>query len=295
MQRIKYQLAHFKRLLPHLKQKQSQAKDTNYTMNILKTTNCIKKVEQVMRELELLQSLIKEEKNKIIYKLSRTPNVNAIQIKHIQQNINTILQQQATAAANDRSDFATGGEHYFDKIDNNGGIFYQKPNFQGFGIPLTFGMYDFPDVGGIGNNQLGSFKLPDNTTLKLYEHPNKKGPTIVYKGPARVGLLPSRWANRISGIELIPAPIAVDVECYSGMYFQGDQTLLKPGFYDYPDVGGVGNKQLASLRVPPQMSVTLYARPNKQGTKVTYVGPFVLQQMGPQWTNNVSGIEIALS
>ncbi len=172
------------------------------------------------------------------------------------------------------------------------GLFYTQPNFQGNPIYLEFGMHDYPNVGGFGNNKLASFKIPENTTLKLYDRPKQKGATLVYNGPARVATLPSRYINRISGIELIQSPSPFDAKCYTGMSFQGNTILLKPGFYDYPSIGGVGNKQLASFKIPQELIITLYSRPNKQGQKVTFIGPYEMDKMGVEWTNNVSGIEV---
>lgn len=290
LQRIKFQLAHLQRLEPLIRQKQINSKDKNYTIDINKSTLWLRKIDQVKKELLNLQSLIKEERNKIIFKLSKV--LSEIDMKNAQQNINVTLHNQATSAANNRYDFASGGDHYFDKLDRNLGMFYTKTNFQGEPIYLGFGMYDFPDVGGIGNNQLASFKIPENTSLKLYEHPKKKGASIVYKGPARVGFLPSRFAHRISGIELIPSESPFKANLFTGMYFQGNNIELGPGFYDYPSVGGVGIGQLASFKVPKELMITLYSRPNKDGQKVTYIGPFDMSRMGVEWTNNVLGIEI---
>jgi hypothetical protein len=290
LQRIKFQLAHLQRLEPAVRQKQIYAKDKNNTIDINKSTLWLRKIDQVKRELMLLQSLIKEERNKIIFKLSQMLTEN--DMKTIQQNINVTLHNQATSAANNRYDFAAGGDHYFDKLDRNLGIFYTKSNFQGTPIYLGYGMYDFPDVGGVGNNQLSSFKIPDNTVLKLYQHPKKKGPALVYKGPARVAFIPSRYAHRISGIELVPGESQFKANLYSGMYFQGNNIELGPGFYDYPNVGGVGIGQLASFKVPKELMITLYSRPNKDGQKVTYIGPFDMSKLGVEWTNNVLGIEI---
>ena len=290
LQRIKFQLAHFQRLEPLVRQKQIYSKEKNQTIDINKTTLWLRKIDQVKNELTLLQSLIKEERNKIIFQLSKIVSEN--DMKNIQQNINVTLHKQATSAANNRYDFASGGDHYFDKIDRNMGTFYTKSNFQGTPIYLGFGMYDFPDVGGIGNNQLASFKIPANTMLKLYEHPKKKGPVITYNGPARVGFLPSRYAHRISGVELLPGESPYKANMFSGMYYQGNMTELGPGFYDYPNVGGVGIGQLASFKIPKELMITLYSRPNKGGQKVTYIGPFDMSRMGVEWTNKVLGIEI---
>jgi len=293
LQRIKFQIAHLQRLEPTIRQKQIHAKELNYTINIVKTTKWLEKIKCVLNTLKHSQSLIKEERNEIIYKLSNKPfNLSSEKIKEIQGELNVILKKEALSAAKDRSDFAAGGDHYFSKIPKNAGVFYTQSNFQGKGIRLPYGFYDYPKVGGIENNKLASFKIPANSTLKLYEHPKKGGVELVYYGPSRVAFLPDRWTNRISGIELIDAPPPYDGKFYSGMNYQGNETLLKPGFYDYPNLGGIGNKQVASFKIPKELMITLYSRPNKEGQKVTYIGPYNMENMGVSWTNNVMGIEI---
>jgi hypothetical protein len=60
LQRIKYQLLHFKRLEPLIRQKQIQAKDVSHMININKTTLWLNKITQVVKELQLVEYLLKE-------------------------------------------------------------------------------------------------------------------------------------------------------------------------------------------------------------------------------------------
>jgi hypothetical protein len=82
------------------------------------------------------------------------------------------------------------------------------------------------------------------------------------------------------------------VELHDGADFQGHNVELKPGVYDYPAVGGIGNRKLSSFKVPKELMMIIYSRPGKQGEKLTYIGPIEVRHMGAGWNNKVSCIEV---
>lgn len=300
LQRILFQMTHLRRLEPLLRRKQVQSKEVSHTININKTTMHLEKTANLLNQLDLMNSLLTEERGRVIELLrneyiARGMNGHTIEQKmaETQKKIKMILEKRASGSTNNRRDFSVGGDNYIKPIPADKGVFYTQTNFQGPSIELSFGMYDFPDVGGIGNNKLASFKIPENTTLNLYEYPKKRGVKVVYNGPARVALLPARWANRISGIEFISAPPPYDAKVYSGPEYQGNVASLKPGFYDYPNFGGT-LPNLGSFTIPKELILTLYSRPNKGGQKVTYIGPFEMSKLDSGWNNNVKSLEIQM-
>lgn len=79
---------------------------------------------------------------------------------------------------------------------------------------------------------------------------------------------------------------------YQQRDFQGDGFQFKPGFYDYPHTGGLGNNKLQSLKVGKNVTVILYERAKRKGQVLVYHGPRRIPRMPVLWENRVSGIEI---
>lgn len=290
LQRIYLQKSHLERLIPLLRKKQIQAKETSHIMNIHKTTHWLDRINRVMTQLKLMHTLLKEERERL-WQDMKARGATDERIKELHEKIKNWLIQRSLGKT---SGATIGGDHYFDKLARGVGLFYTQSQFQGEAVELGYGFFDYPNVGGVGNNKLQSFKIPKNTELHLYEHPERKGNHLFYQGPARVAIIPSRWNKRISGIELRAAPPPYSADLYDGPEFQGHHEALKPGFYDYPNVGGIGNRRMASFRLPNELMMTIYTRPNKQGQKMTYIGPIEMRHMGPGWLRNVSGVEIQL-
>jgi hypothetical protein len=266
--RIEYQIAQLDRLLPLVRQKQVYAKDNSHTIDIHKTTNKISQIEKMTSQLRLMHDLISEE-------------IQAIQKTHPHIKIPTVPSERLTT-------------HYFGNLPLNVGMFYSQNDFQGSPVELGYGMYDYPLVGGVGNNALRSFKIPKNSILYLYTRPKKQGIRLKYSGPMRVNKLPEMYSRQISCIELINSTPSYEAMCYTGPTFQGREIALKVGVHDFPSVGGLGNHGLASFRIPERMIMTIYSRPGKQGDKLTYIGPIEVPTLPMGWIKNVSGIEVQL-
>jgi hypothetical protein len=269
LRRIEYQQSHLKRLLPFVRKKQVHSKDTSHTVEIVNSTNKIAQIEKTIFQLELLHKLVNEEIDAMASKLPSGTKIPTVAGHKLEQ-------------------------HYFNNIPLGVGSFYTEPDFQGKRVELGHGFFDFPRVGGVENNALRSFKVPRNTVLYLYTKPRRQGVRLKYTGPMRVRKLPSRYRRQISGIELKEVIPPYAATCYSGPVYQGDIVSLKIGFYDYPQVGGIGNRKLASFKLPDELLMTVYSRPGKTGDKLTYIGPINLAHLPGKWTNKVSGIEIQL-
>ena len=280
-QRIKYQMAHLDRLEPILRQKQIQSKEKNRSIEINKLTLYMDRVQHVRKRLRLMTDRISEEREELLELLSKklTPN----QLQKLLQQSDDFLKEAGK-----------NSQHFFHKMAQGVGLFYTEQNFQGEEHELAYGFHNFPEVGGVGNNKLASFKIPKNTRLVLYEHPDRQGTSITYIGPKRIQLLPSRYRNRISGIDLIADKPPYEAHCYTNKFYQGNLVKLKIGFYDYPLLGGVGPKGLRSFKLPSELIMTVYSRPEKRGEKITYIGPYELPFFNPDWDKNVSGIELQL-
>lgn len=265
--RIQYQMAHLKRLLPYLRQKQIHSKDVSHMIDINLTTLKIQEIQKKLEQLELLQNLLDEE------------------------IIKTLKPGENLPSGPPQNELY---EHYFNDLTPGIGMFYNQDLFKGNKKELKYGFYDSPQVGGIGNGNLRSFKIPQNTVLYLYTRANRGGIRLKYSGPTRISQLPITYQRSIAGIELVESIPPYDAICYTGKSYQGNIIPLRVGFYDYPSLGGVGMKRLASFRLPAELFMTLYSRPNKQGNSITYKGPIELPFLPIEWVNNVSGIEIQL-
>jgi hypothetical protein len=249
---------------PLLRQKQLHAKNISHIIDVNLTTIQLERIDKTLDKLQLLHRLIREE----IDALAKRSGI----------------QVSKKPIKND----------YFAPIANDVVIFYDQDQFMGNVVRLTYGFYDYPNVGGIGNHAVGSFKIPDNVIVHLYTLPKKTGTRLKYIGPTRVARLPAEYRHRISGVEIVKDKPAIAALCYTGQLFQGTSVALPPGFYDYPDVGGIGTKRLASFRLPPQLMMTIYTRPNREGDKVTYKGPMDLTYFPPGLAGNISGMEIQM-
>lgn len=269
IQRIDYQLAHLDRLLPVTRQRQVRAKDTSHIMDIHKTTDMIDQIEKTRNQLRLTKDRINEEIGRWEGKLPNTQKVPDVPENRMYS-------------------------HFFSKTAFGVGLFYTEESFGGQAINLTEGFYDYPEVGGVGNNNLRSFKIPKDMIIFLYTKPQKQGIRLKYTGPARITALPARFSRQISGIELVRSAPPYECVCFDGPAFQGAVVPLRSGFYDFPQVGGIGNRKLSSFKIPRELMVTLFSRPNKSGNKITYIGPVEIANLPVGWTNQVSGIEIQI-
>lgn len=173
---------------------------------------------------------------------------------------------------------------------------FTQPHFQNGGsggYVMKKGFYDYPEVGGLGNNKLQSLKIGEKVKVILYERPKRGGRTLTYIGPRRVTQLPTLWTSAVSGIEVLDSAGPL-IELWDAPFYQGASVRLPSGFYDYPDVGGIKAGKLASMSIPDGMNVTIYSRPKKTGEKITFIGPQKVPFLPADWTTKVFGIELGL-
>lgn len=174
---------------------------------------------------------------------------------------------------------------------------FRRPHFQADagdgagGYVMKTGFYDYPEVGGIGNNKLQSLKIGAKVKVVLYERPKRGGKSLTYIGPRRVTQLPTMWTSAVSGIEIIEYASAT-VQVWDAPFYQGADVKLPIGFYDYPNVGGIKAGKTASMSIPDKLNVTIYSRQNKGGEKITFIGPQKVPFLPADWNAKVFGIEI---
>jgi hypothetical protein len=168
---------------------------------------------------------------------------------------------------------------------------YTKDSFEGDGYQMKIGFYDYPNVGGVGNNQLKSLKIGKNVSVILYENAYRKGRVLVYHGPKRIPHLPPLWTNAVSGIEVVKK-LTIQCQLYDAPFYQGGTVMLTIGFYDYPTVGGIGSAKLNSMIIPQGLSIKLFSRPNREGETIEFLGPQKLSFLPSGWNKKVLGVEI---
>ena len=194
-----------------------------------------------------------------------------------------------TVLANELKTMETRVRQYHEQPSADRITAYREPHFGGDGFTMSKGFYNYPGVGGLGNNRLKSLKVGANVKVRLWEHAGRRGKMIEYVGPRRIVLLPTMWDNAVSGIEVLDKePPTIDA--YDAPFFQGGHIRLPVGMHDYPDVGGLHVNRLASLRIPEGLNVTLFERPNRQGERVKFIGPQKLAFLPADWNNKVKGI-----
>jgi hypothetical protein len=87
-------------------------------------------------------------------------------------------------------------------------------------------------------------------------------------------------------------PLDDAIEAFREPHFRGDGYIMKKGFYPFPNVGGIGNNRLKSLKVGKGVQVRLYERANRKGKVLTYVGPRRVGLLPTMWDRAVSAIEV---
>lgn len=80
---------------------------------------------------------------------------------------------------------------------------FDAPFFQGSNIRVGPGFYDYPSVGGIGQQKLKSIIIPKGLLVRLFSQSERKGETIDFLGPQRLSFLPSGWSNKVFGVEVL--------------------------------------------------------------------------------------------
>lgn len=87
-------------------------------------------------------------------------------------------------------------------------------------------------------------------------------------------------------------PADDQIFAFQSINFEGDAFKMKTGFYNYPDVGGIKNQKLKSLKIGKDVTVILYNKPNRQGRVLVYHGPKRVHTLPILWETGVNGIEV---
>jgi hypothetical protein len=115
--------------------------------------------------------------------------------------------------------------------------------------------------------------------------------------PKEYGYFETVVANRVKLMETQvrqyhKQPADDAIEAFREPHFRGDGYIMKKGFYPFPNVGGIGNNRLQSLKIGKGVQVRLYERANKKGKILTYIGPRRVGLLPTMWNNAVSAIEV---
>lgn len=270
-----------------LQQRVVEARAYNQGLDIGRANNRIRLALDSIEKLRDLIRAVQERRQRALEELKgplteeqfgRVQTVVANQLKLMEANVRQYHAQPADGAIE-----AFRRPHFQADAGNGAGGYVMKKGF-----------YDYPEVGGIGNNKLQSLKIGDKTKVVLYERPKRGGKSLTYIGPRRVTQLPTMWTSAVSGIEIIETASAV-VEVWDAPFYQGASVRLPIGFYDYPNVGGIKAGKTSSLSIPDGIHVTVYSRQNKGGEKITFIGPQRVPFLPADWNAKVFGMEITLA
>lgn len=274
------QISDLRQQLPQLRQRELDAKDVSNIQDISISLSKFSESTKTLNKLRELLSRLQTKRKHLVIRLKEMMPVN---------EYNKWYNNLSNKARNAEVEI----KQYHSQPADNGIIAYQRANFEGDGFEMLPGFYDYPNVGGVGNNKLQSLKVGKNVSVLLYERSKKQGQVLVYHGPRRIPVMPTLWSNRVSGIEIVEK-IKVGIIAYDAPFFQGGKVRLPAGMHDYPKVGGIGVNKLSSVVIPKGFQITLYSRPNKQGERITYLGPQRLSFLPADWARKVQGIEVVL-
>jgi hypothetical protein len=274
------QISDIRQQAPQLKQRELLAKDTSDLQDV---HNSIHTFQEMMATLNQLRRLLTRLQTKREHLAKRLKDMMPSAAYNRWYNKTTNTAHNAEMKI----------KQYHSDAPDDGIVAYVQRNFEGDGFEMKEGFYDYPHLGGIGNNNLQSIKVGKDVSVLLYERSERRGQILVYHGPRRIPIMPTLWHNRVSGIEVVKK-IRVGVTVFDAPFFQGGKKKLIPGMHDYPDVGGIGVNKLSSLVIPKGFQVTLYSRPKKGGERVTYLGPQRLSFLPADWARKVQGIEVVL-
>lgn len=275
---IMMQISDIRHLTPQLKQRELEAKDQSHIQDIHLSINKFGNSMYILNQLRQLQSFLQKQQNRLLQRLEDImPGTEFLKYQ-------TKLKNRISFYKNEVKRYhEMPGEHEIHA--------FIKPHFEGEAYRMKLGFYDHPHVGGLGNNRLESMKIGKGVSVVLYDRANRKGRVLVFHGPRRIPNMPVLWAGNISGIDVLKK-ITVQVQLFDAPFYQGGNVRVGPGFYDYPEVGGIQSQNLKSMVIPKGLHVKLYSQPNKKGETVDFLGPQRLSFLPSGWSRKVFGIEV---
>ncbi len=132
------------------------------------------------------------------------------QNKGANERIKELLDKQPDVLENIRSEINEYEQKINKKIQEASimpsgetGWFYTEKDYGGVKTVLKYGFHDVPNVGGVMDNQLSSFKIPSGSKVILYFDVGAAGKKRIYYGPRSVHILPGAWDDQVSGIKFI--------------------------------------------------------------------------------------------
>lgn len=273
------QISDARHIIPLLKQRELTAKDKSDVQDIHTSINRFENVVYILNQLRQIQSFLQTQQKKLLQRLEDVMPV-------------TIFRKYQTKLKNEIAFYQAGIKRYHEMPEDDEIHAFIHEQYNGDIYKMKKGFYDYPYVGGLQNNALKSLKIGKNVSVILYSHANRKGKLFVYHGPRRIDHIPLLMSKNISGIEIIKKT-SDTVQIFDAPFFQGGRSHVSHGFYDYPDVGGIGQGNLKSLIIPRNMRVKLFSRPKQQGETIEFLGPQRLSFLPGGWGKKVFGIEIS--
>jgi hypothetical protein len=278
-EKVLRQIGELFRLIPHLKQKEVDSKIMNDAAAIHKTNAELNQAITLTNQLKNILSFLEANREKYL-----------AQVKKLVPD--DVYQQFICDARQQIKQSEVDVENHYKAPEKGVAYMYIKDDFKGDQYEMKPGFYDFPRVGGLGNNGLRSLKIPDGIQVVLFKRAKQQGPVLVYRGPKWVDSLPTGFRNNVSGILIKALSSGPKIDMWDGPFFQGKRAqLIGPGDYDYPQ-SGIGNKRLASMIIPDGFSVYLYTRPKFTGESIVFKGPQRVAFLPTAWKDKVTGIKI---
>ena len=278
------------RLMPMLRERIQQLKIRGHVPAVAETNKQLAKAQETVGKLNDVLTTLKTIGHSLLTKLEKfvQPDVYSKFVQNIARNF-----AQAKLDVQVKYEAPAQGKVEAFKQGDFGGATYT------FGV----GFYDYPDVGGIGNNALASLKIPAGMGVMLFKHARKQtgaprvtgvggSGVLVYRGPKWVPKLPAMWQGQVSGMEVMKIAMGPIVEAWEAPFFQGNRVSIGVGNHNYPKIGGIGNGLLASMIIPDGLTVKLWDRPDFTGETIVFRGPQRISYLPPAWTERTKSLQI---
>jgi Domain of unknown function (DUF4476)/Beta/Gamma crystallin len=169
-------------------------------------------------------------------------------------------------------------------------IFYEG-NFSGLSKKLGPGRYTAAML-GMGDNAISSVKVPEGLRVTLFDQPKFNGKSLVLKGEDASASYLDDFNNRISSIviELVPRIIIYEDN------FTGEAYGIEPGYYYNISDLSIGNDELSSVRILPEVWVLLFEHSNFSGRSLLLTQDASEDFMsGKEFNNQVSSMIVGTS
>ncbi|HNG43230.1 MAG TPA: hypothetical protein PK203_16070, partial [Cyclobacteriaceae bacterium] len=143
-------------------------------------------------------------------------------------------------------------------------------DFAGSSYEIDAGSYDYMTLLRAGITMVRSVRVQKGMQVTLYENDNYTGRSLVITEDAPMKYLLAKGYGQVAqNVSLVVAPYTKASEgpivTIFKDNFSGTSKKLTEGFYDFMDLGTVGNDQLSSVRIPKGWRVTLYEHKESKG------------------------------